>query len=173
MQITAYEKPGHHELAARWRELMDDPGTPERCELDEFGAMHVNPPPSFKHQRIVAALTRELERALGGEPGSYAVSTAAGVKFPDICWAPSFDELARDGGADPLMRMPPLVIEVVSPGDWRKDISEKIAAYLAAGVEEVILVETSARIRYFTTAGEQSDSKFGLHPTLPAGTYPI
>jgi len=39
------------------------------------------------------------------------------------------------------MAMPPLCVEVLSPGNKRKDINEKVEAYLQAGVEEVILVE--------------------------------
>jgi Uma2 family endonuclease len=140
--------------------------------LDEFGEIRVNPPPSYKHQRIVAALTRQIETALGGEVGSYALATAGGVKFPDLCWAPSFEDLAG-GGADPLTLMPPLCVEVLSQGNRRKDINEKVAAFLTAGVEEVILIETDARIRYFTSAGEQASSKFGLALTIPAGTYPV
>lgn len=173
MRIVANERLSRQALAARWRELLGDPNAPERCELDEFGELQVSPPPSYKHQRIVAALMRQIEAALGGEVGSYALASTEGVRIPDLCWAPSFDELAREGGADPLTKMPPLCVEVLSPGNRRRDISEKVEAYLAAGVQEVILVETDARIRYFTTAGEQPGSAFGLRLTLPLGTYPI
>jgi Uma2 family endonuclease len=69
--------------------------------------------------------------------------------------------------------MPPLYVEVLSRRDKRKDINEKVEAYLAAGVQEVILVETDARIRFFAGAGEQSSSTFGLQLQLPAHTYPL
>jgi Uma2 family endonuclease len=173
MQIVAYERLSRQALTARWRALLEDPEAPERCELDEFGEVHVNPPPSFRHQRAVSALVRQIEGKLGGDAGSYALWTPAGIRFPDICWAPSFDDLARLGGSDPLTSMPPLCVEVLSPGNKRKDINEKVEAYLQAGVEEVILVETNARIRYFTSSGEQPGSKFGLQLVLPPGTYPL
>jgi Uma2 family endonuclease len=173
MNIVAYEELGRQALAERWRALLEDPNAPERCELDEFGEIRVNPPPSFKHQRIVAAFIRQLEAQLGGEAGSYALMTSGGIRFPDICWAPSFDDLAKSGGADPLRTMPPLCIEVLSPGNTRKDTNEKVAAYLQAGVEEVVLVETDARIRFFTSSGEQTTSTFGLQLVLPPGTYPL
>ena len=173
MHVVAYERLRREALAARWRELLEDPEAPERCELDDFGEVRVNPPPSFKHQRIVAAIVRQLEATLGGEAGSYALWTPGGIRFPDVCWAPSFDDLARSGGSDPLMTMPSVCVEVLSPGNKRKDVNEKVEAYLQAGVQEVILVETSARIRYFTTSGEQTSSKFGLEFVLPPGTYPL
>lgn len=83
----------------------------------------MDPPPSFRHQRIVSALARQIESKLGGDTGSYALWTPSGIRFPDTCWAPNF--------------------------------------------------ETNARIRYFTTSGEQRDSKFGLELVLPPGTYPL
>jgi Uma2 family endonuclease len=77
------------------------------------------------------------------------------------------------GGADPLTQRPPFCVEVLSRWDKRKDINEKVEAYLAAGVEKVILIETDARLRYFISAGEQTSSKFGLQLTLPSDTYPL
>ncbi|MCX8116019.1 MAG: hypothetical protein N3D71_13250 [Burkholderiaceae bacterium] len=48
-----------------------------------------------------------------------------------------------------------------------------MAAYLAAGAREVILVELSGRIRFFGAEGERTASAFGLNLALPAGTYPV
>jgi Uma2 family endonuclease len=170
MHAIAYERLSPQALATRWRELLQDPDAPERFELDEFGEIEVTPPPSFRHQRIVAAIGRQIEAQLGGECGSYALATSAGVRFPDVCWAMSFDALAKAGGADPLTQMPPICVEVISPGNRRKNINEKVAAYLEAGVEEVILIEQDGRIRYFGGEGERPDSRFSLVLTQPAGT---
>lgn len=174
MHVIAYQRLSPQALAERWRELLGDSDAPDRCELDEFGEVYANPPPTFIHQRIVAALGPQMEKALGGEVGSYAVQTSIGVRFPDLCWAKDFEELARaGGGADPLTKMPPICVEVISRWDKRKDINEKVEAYLAAGVQEVILIETDARIRYFTGDGEQPSSTFGLLLELPPNTYPL
>lgn len=174
MNVTAYKPLTPQALTARWRELLDDPDAPERCELDEFGEVHVNPPPTFKHQRIVAALGPQIESALGGEVGSYALQTSIGVRFPDLCWARNFEELTRSGGgADPLLEMPSICVEVISRWDKRKKVNENVQASLAAGVQEVILIETDARIRYFTSGGEQSGSMFGLQLQVPSHTYPL
>ena len=113
MHVGAYERLGRQALVTRWRELMEDPDAPERCELDEFGEVRVNPPPSFRHRRIVSALARQIEGKLGGDTGSYALWTPSGIRFPDICWAPNFDDLARSGGSDPLVLS---LIGVMEPG---------------------------------------------------------
>lgn len=48
-----------------------------------------------------------------------------------------------------------------------------MAAYLAAGAREVVLVELSGRIRFFAADGERSASALGLTLQLPADTYPL
>ncbi|MCU0709674.1 MAG: hypothetical protein MUF23_15395 [Pirellula sp.] len=46
-------------------------------------------------------------------------------------------------------------------------MNEKVAAYLEAGAQEVILVEQSGRVRYFGAEGERSSSAFELGIVLP------
>ena len=167
MHAFVYEKLNLPALVARWRELLQDENAPDFCELDEFGDIEVNPPPSFRHQRNVSAIGRQIEAQLGGETGSYALATAIGVRFPDVCWAKSFSDLARAGESDPLTKMPPICVEVISPSNRRKKIEATVAAYLQAGVEEVVLVEHDGRVRWFDRGGERPDSRFGLKLTLP------
>ena len=162
MHAFAFEKLNVPALVARWREVIQDENVPDFCELDEFGEIEVNPPPSFKHQQWVAAIGRRMETQLGGESGRYALATAIGVRFPDVCWAQNFSELARDGGSDPLTKMPPICVEVLSPGNRRKKIESTVAAYLTAGVEEVVLVELDGRVRWFDRSGERPNSQFDL-----------
>jgi len=121
MQAIVYEKPDFATLVQRWPALQQAPDAPEFCEMDEFGEIEVNPPPSFRHQRIVASVGRQLEAQLGGESGSYALATPIGVRFPDVCWAKSFSDLASAGQSDPLTVMPPICIEVISPGNRHKE----------------------------------------------------
>jgi hypothetical protein len=51
-------------------------------------------------------------------------------------------------------------------------MSEKVAAYLEAGAQELILVDLSGRIRYFGADGERDRSAFGVDLALPPDTYP-
>lgn len=158
-------------LRERWKALLSDDTVPDRCELDAYGAVLVNPSPTFAHQLIVRAIERQLEAALGGTAGSFAVLTQAGVLLPDVCWSADIGAIAALG-EDPLARCPEVCVEVVSPGNRREALNEKAAACLAAGCQKVIVVELDGRIRYLTAAGEQPTSRFGLALALPEGSYP-
>ncbi len=167
MPMIVYERLDPEALVSRWRALLNDPDAPEFCEMDEYGEIEVSPPPGFWHQQIVAAVGRQIEAQLGGETGSYALATGIGVRFPDVCWAKSFKELAKAGGSDPLTTMPPICVEFISPGNRRKVIEATIRAYLEAGVAEVVLIEQDGRIRWFDKDGEREASAFELKLKLP------
>jgi Uma2 family endonuclease len=167
MPTTVYERLDLGALVSRWRAVLNDPDAPDFCEMDEYGEIEVSPPPAFWHQQVVAVVGRQIEAQLGGESGSYALATSIGVRFPDVCWARSFKELAEAGGSDPLTAMPPICVEVVSPGNRRKQIAATIRADLEAGVTEVVLIEQDGRIRWFDQDGEREASAFGLKLTLP------
>ena len=76
-------------------------------------------------------------------------------------------DAARAGQPNPLTIMPPICVEVISPGNRRKDIEAKVQAYLTAGVHEVLLVEQDGRLRWFTAKGEHSQSVHGVALHLP------
>jgi Uma2 family endonuclease len=163
-----YPRLSSAELAARWRELLDQPGLPPSFELDEYGELIEMNPPKKPHQRIVRALLLQIEQRLGGEalPGT-GVLTSIGVRIPDLAWQSQWTD------EDPATPAPTICVEVASPDNSRREIDQKTTAYLAAGAREVIIVETSGRIRYFGAEGERAASAFGLALSLPAGTYPL
>jgi Uma2 family endonuclease len=163
-----YPKLTAAELVARWRALVAQAGLPERWELDEYGELIEMNPPSTPHQRIVYSVQKQLESQLGGEPvAGIGVITPIGVRIPDVTWQKHWTNV------DPVSPAPTICVEVQSPENTRREISEKTAAYLEAGAEEVILVELSGRIRYFGTEGERAASIFNLKLALPPNTYPL
>lgn len=163
----AYATLSPAELARRWNELQRDPSAPDFCELDEYGDVIVMNPPRKPHQRIVASLMQQIVQQLGGEvlPG-IGVLTRIGVRVPDIVWQP------QPTPDDPASPAPPLVVEVQSESNTRAELDAKVAAYLAAGAQEVVLVELSGRIRFFGPDGERAASALGLKLHLPPDTYP-
>jgi Uma2 family endonuclease len=162
------------ELDRLWTALLRDPDAPERFELDEFGEIIVSPAPSNKHQIVVLSLLKQIEAQLGGEAGMPSVRTpTAGIRSPDLAWMGDAEAWRRLAREDPMPVVPDLCIEVVSPGNRRKDLNEKVAGYLAGGAKEVVLVETDGRIRYFHQDGEHPQSRLGLELTLPPDTYPL
>jgi len=157
-----YPKLSPQALAERWNSLRDTSGLPERFELDEYGEVIEMIAPKTVHQRIVWALQRQIADRLGGEalPG-IAIVTSIGVRVPDVVWQQTWNN------DDPARRAPTICAEVESESNTRREMNEKVAAYLEAGAQEVILVEQSGRIRYFGTEGERSSSAFELDIALP------
>ena len=66
---------------------------------------------------------------------------------PDVAYI-SFDRLPYDdeAAAETPHVAPDVVVEVLSPGDRRADINEKISIYLACGTLVIFLVDTTAQI---------------------------
>jgi len=155
------------QLTTRWLDLLDQPGLPQRYEIDEFGEPVEMNPPTTAHQRIVRALALQIEAQLGGEalPG-IGVLTSIGIRIPDVVWNPQWT-----AAVDPASPAPQLCVEVLSPDNRRREIEDKTRAYLEAGAREVIVVETSGRIRFVGGGGERADSGFALQLILPEGTY--
>jgi Uma2 family endonuclease len=156
------------ELTARWQAMLAEPGLPERYEIDEFGEPVEMNPPKTPHQRIVRAIAQQIEAQLGGEalPG-VGVLTSIGIRIPDVVWQPVW------AAVDPASPAPQICVEVLSPDNRRREIEDKTRAYIDAGAKEVIVVETSGRIRFAGAGGERADSAFGLKLVLPQGTYPL
>ena len=144
-----YPRLSAEELSVRWRELLVKPGLPERFELDEYGELIEMNPPRTPHQRIVRAMLLQIEAQLGGEalPG-IGVLTSIGVRIPDVAWQQQWS------GEDPVSPAPVLCVEVLSPDNTRREVAEKTTAYLAAGAQEVVIVELSGRIRHFAADGQ-------------------
>ena len=147
------EKPlSSEELIVRYRALCDDRclvNVPGKIELDAWGRLLMTPPPSVYHGRVQANLTHKLKAVLGGHVITEApIVTPAGLFLPDVAWASS-EFMAAHQSELALMRAPEICIEVVSPSNSVKELSEKIEAYLTAGALEVwIIYPTSKRWEY-------------------------
>ena len=154
------------ELAVRYRELYSDPSFADvqgKIEIDVWGRVMMTPPPAYYHGVVQARLMDAL-RALGG--GQVAVetpiATAAGLFVADVTWASDgffrahFDAIA-------LEKAPEICVEVVSPSNSRKELTEKRDAYLASGAKEVwIVYPKSKRCEFFDAGGELKQSGFSV-----------
>jgi len=129
------------ELAVRYRDLCEDPcyaNVPGKIELDVWGRMVMSPASAY-HGRVQARLCQKLA-LLGGETSVEApIVTPLGLFVADLAWA-SVQFMSAHRAENPLTRAPELCIEVVSPSNSRKELREKIEAYLATGAEEVWIV---------------------------------
>lgn len=152
------------ELGMRYRAICDDPcyaNVPGKIELDLWGRMVMSPASNY-HSALQTTLSLKLA-ALGGRAFVEAsVLTQAGVLVADAAWAsPRF--VREHGFETPYSRAPEICIEVTSPSNSRKEMREKIDAYLAAGAEEVWLVyPASKRCEFYCSQGPLTRSAYSV-----------
>jgi Uma2 family endonuclease len=153
------------ELRLRWEQLADDPmvaAIPCKIELNEKGAIEVIPP-TTRHGTIQAFVARELarQRPEGTVITECPVETDIGMRVPDGIWAsPGF--MDRHRGEQQFQHAPDLCCEVLSPRNTQAEISEKVAAYLAAGAQEVWVVGDDGVPEIHTGSGQASASMLGF-----------
>jgi Uma2 family endonuclease len=154
------------ELAIRYRELCDDPclaSVPGKIELDVWGRVLMTPPPSAYHGLTQSRLDYKLRTVLGGEVITEApIVTPLGLFLADLAWlSPAY--VATHGIKTPLAPAPELCIEVVSPTNSVKELSEKRHAYIAAGAQEVWLVyPRSKRCEFYDKQGLVPQSRYAV-----------
>jgi Uma2 family endonuclease len=104
-----------------------------------------------------------LKTQLGGEVlVECAIATPTGLFVPDVVWA-SRTFMDSYSAESPLMRAPEICIEVLSPSNSRKEMTEKREAYFAVGAQEVWFVYQHARrCEFYGAAGLVPDSGFAV-----------
>jgi len=156
------------ELAARYRAICADPAfarVPGKVEIDLWGRTLMSPPAAPYHGQLQVKLSDKLASLGGQRTVEAAIATPFGLFVADLTWS---SETTPPGARyqNPLMRAPELCIEVVSPSNSRKELSEKTRGYLAAGAEEVwIIYPRSKRCEVHTKAGLQQGSRFAIDLT--------
>lgn len=155
----------------QWSEVLADPSLqnlPYKIELDRYGNI-VMSPASNRHGRLQFAIGKLLESALGGEIiTECSIDTPEGVKVADVAWC-SNGFYQRHGDETPYSAAPEICIEVRSPGNSNEEMRLKTALYLAAGAQEVWVVQESGEVRYFGKEGERHASTYCVDPASALG----
>ena len=137
--------------------------------------------PQRKHalaqSRFVSALDAWAEANACGTVGTeweFRLQPPGEVRrplVPDVAYI-SFERLPFDEG--PATDIPPVapdaVVEVLSPGDHREDVDDKLRVYLACGALVVFLVDTKSRTVYAHDLDEVTvfhATDLIVHPALP------
>ncbi|RME94941.1 MAG: Uma2 family endonuclease [Bacteroidetes bacterium] len=125
----------------------------ERVELWQGRMMKMSPAPNLRHQRIARDLGLALGDFLRNKPCELFIAPfdvrlplpvdkqkkgkVDTVVQPDLCVVCDPDKLDEQGcnGA------PDLVIEILSPGNSKREMRDKYALYEAAGVREYWIVD--------------------------------
>jgi len=155
----------------RWRELLHDEDLARiegRVETDRHGRIIMSPPPAASHggyQFEIAHLLRSLlpdGRVLVECP----ISTADGVRAADAAWA-SRASIRLLGQRACFTRAPEICVEVLSPGNTRAEIAEKMSLYFDAGAQEVWQCDRSGKMAFFTEAAAKPLRASLLCPSFP------
>lgn len=124
----------------------------ERIELLKGKIALMSPAPNLYHQRIVTRLSAFITTYLMGhhcqsfvapfdvrlpKPGSPPEDQVYTVVQPDICMVCDEAKLDVQG----CIGAPDLVVEVLSPGNTRREMRDKYSLYEEAGVKEYWLVD--------------------------------
>jgi len=155
----------------RWAELLADRELAKvegRIETDRHGHIIMSPPPAPDHgdfQAEVATLLRGLlpkGRVLTECP----ISTADGVKAADVVWA-SYERRREARGLSCFPRAPEICVEVISPGNTKAEIEEKMALYFDAGASEVWLCDSKGLMTFFIAGASRPARTSKICPKFP------
>jgi Uma2 family endonuclease len=151
-----------------WQDLLDNPqlqNLPYKIELNERGQILMSPTTNW-HSLYQAELTFWLRiQQPGGLPmPECTIKTRLGERVADVAWC-SYGFLERHQHEAVYSRAPEICIEVVSEGNSRAEMQEKIALYLEAGAEEVWLCNLQGQMSFFAANGELAASQ--LAPSVP------
>jgi Uma2 family endonuclease len=113
----------------------------EKIETDRDGNLIMSPAPSRRHAWRANRIARLLDRFGPGGVSivEQSVSTLEGIKVPDVVWYSPQRALAAETDPDEVLSTvaPDLCVEVLSPGNTKREIDEKMLAYFEVGVKEV------------------------------------
>jgi len=138
--------------------------------------------PTYDHARLQSLLTIALttwaddgDHGRVGTEWRFRVAPPGAVVrplVPDVGYL-AYDALPADAPHDDVqvpLAAPTVAVEVLSPGDRRADVDDKIATYLAAGTHAVIVVEPrSASLTVHDRTGSHAIGEGAqlTHPALP------
>lgn len=156
---------------AVWEKVLADSlvaGLPRRIETDRYGQIVMSPAPAPEHgeeQSEIVCLLKQL--LLGGHVITECpLSTSEGVKLVDVAWISKARRQAQRGTIC-LTEAPEICVEVVSPGNTRRELREKKALYFAAGAEEVWLCHRDGRMEFFRKEVPETAGTSARCPAFP------
>lgn len=152
----------------RWKEIVSDPllrELPCKVETNAQGQLILSP-----HKAHHSEIQEEVQDLLrhyapkGRQPPEYPIATYEGVKQADVVWVSRnrLREMKKTG--DPPTLAPEICIGILSESNTVEEMKEKRALYREVGAEEVWIVETNGRIRFF---GEEELDQSQIAPECP------
>lgn len=154
------------DLTLKWQEVIDNSffqNVPYKVELNKYGTIMMSPA-SNKHGIVQNKVGREIEKIKqsGVIIIECSILTSEGVRVADVAWA-SDEFIAEFGEVTPFPKAPEICVEVVSPGNSKAEMEEKIRLYLEKGALEVWIVSEYSQVNFYTHTGEIKKSKIAAN----------
>lgn len=157
----------------------------ERLELIKGKIFKMSPAPGSVHQLISAAVSNELYNHLKGKPckvfsapfdvrlikRSIDDKDVTTVVQPDICVISDPKKVDAKG----CIGSPDIVVEILSPGNNKKELRNKFEAYEEAGVLEYWIINPTEKnlLQYILTEGRfQASRPFTIDDKLTTSILP-
>ncbi len=129
------------------------------------GVLYVMPAPSFDHQYAVSQIGRLLGNFVEENRLGVVLVAPFDIRLPDRIGDPVQPDVVfirrerQPRAGDPNFKgVPDLMVEVLSPGNWRYDRKTKLSAYRDAEAPEVWLVDPLARtVEVFVLVPDRSE----------------
>ncbi len=164
--MTPLQEPGltFEELASTHPILPND--LYWKVETNARNQIIMSPPPRSDHYEYEMEIIALMRRLLPGGrvlPGM-GVQTSDGTKEPDTVWVSS-QRRQKHRGKISYPEAPEICVEVLAPGNSRREIEEKKRLYLAAGALEIWICDHKGTMKFFDADGPLPASK--LCPGFP------
>ena len=156
-----------------------------RCELI-YGELIMMSPAGAEHGLVAARFVRYLSEFVDEQLLGVVFSSETGFTIetgPDLVRAPdaSFVRKVRIGPALPdgyFAGVPDLAVEVVSPGDTRREVAEKVNMWLAHGTQVVWVADPRPKTVVIHRVGKRpvtlgANEQIRDEPLLPGFVLPL
>lgn len=148
--------------AVKWREVINNPffqNVSYKVELKKFGQILMSPASNWLGILQFNIGSEIKTRKKGGVViVECLILTSEGVNVASVAWA-SDEFFAGFADMTPYPKAPEICVEVVSPGNSRAEIEEKIRLYPEKGALEVWIASAKGKVNFFTRTGEIKKSK--------------
>jgi len=145
-----------------WQQVCEEPSLqdlPFKIELNEYGQI-VMSPASNEHgrqqARLIILLTQHLTE--GEVISECSIHTSKGVKVADVVWT-SADFMKTHGYSTPYSEAPEICLEISSPSNSGRELSEKTRLYFENGAKEVWICDSFGNLDFYDEHGQISASK--------------
>lgn len=136
----------------RWAAIVRDAAPqdlPYKIKTNDQGQIILSPH-SNRHSFLQDTIQQLLRRHTpdGSTSPEFAIATPRGVKSPDVAWISPERRRAMQETGDPTTIAPEICVEVLSESNTSEEMDER-ALYREAGAEEIWLVDSEGRVRFF------------------------